>query len=1138
MLVASLNTVSMGQGQKQEIAAPIEITLRVKNKSLEMVFTEISAKSGLNFHYDKAELNLKKKVTLSCFKASIDEVLAMLSAQTGLQFTRASNKIVVGTTDKAGSSPALNPADQVSPEIEISGTVHDSKGNQLPGVTVLIQYTNKGTQTNAEAGFRIKARSGDTLVFSSIGFITYEIPVSTGNSLQVVLNENIKALNELVVTALGLPKKARELPYSTQQLGGDELNLAKDANFINALSGKTAGLLISRNASGIAGSVRVVMRGNKSTRENQPLYIVDGVPFANYTPAQPADVWGQANNISFTGGRDGGDGISNLNADDIESISILKGASAAALYGSQAANGVILITTKKGKAGKIKVDFSSDLTMEKPMLLPQLQFRYGQTTPPYSDGMGKSYPGSLGSWGNPILARDHVQHYFKTGNTAFNTISLSGGSKIAQTYFSYGNTNNTGILPTSRFNRHTVNIRQTLKLLNNKLQIDASISILTQKSNNRFSSGLYYSPISGVYLFPRGQDFNDYKNNFEYFDPVRNLHLQRWWNIRNDKDWIGQDDQQNPEWALRRNLRVDTRYRNMATLAFNWQLNSWLSLKNRSSFDQSLDQYELQAYAGTQVVLAGANGRYTLEKEYNTQLYSDLMANVNGKISHWLHLAGNLGASITHIKAHERTYNGTNPNAEPGLIAPNQFSVSNISPSSRDAQYSVDRKQLQALFSNVQMGINNNIFLELTVRNDWSSTFAFTPTAGKGYLYYSTGLSIIWSDLFKLPKRLNYLRSRISYARVGNDIASYSSKPSDFIRQQVAGVPRVVLNQRTPYPGIYLQPEDNRSLEAGIEMRWFNNRLNADITFYKNNNYNQYMEVPAPRGTGYDIYYLNLGNIQNQGWEVTIAAIPIRKNTFNWATTINFATNKNKIISLSNAATAGTNLFVLTDFGVNMFGSFIQEGGSWGDIYANKELLTNNKGQYIIDAQGRPKVQAMTKKVGNPNPDFTLGWNNSFDYRHFNLSFLIDGRFGGKVMSVTQAVLDWYGVSETTARARDKGGVVLNAVNEDGSSFPGKMDAQAYYTGAGSRAGIGEMYMYNATNIRLRELSLSYRIPLKWKWLKNMRVGIIGRNLFFFQLHAPFDPELSMGSGNGLQGVDVFGLPQVRSMGINLRLGL
>lgn len=1140
LLAGSLNTLTSAITQTQYPPAAIVVSIQVKNKGLEDVMTEISVKTGLNFHYDKTDLNLKKKVTLNCTKTPIEEVLALLSAQTGLKFTRINNKIIVGAESDTGDAQAVDLLKHVSLEREITGIVRDNKGTPLQGVTIQIRNSNKGTKTDADAGFNITAGPGDVLVFSSVGYLNREVPVGTASEINVTLNENIKALSEFVVTALGLQKKARELPYATQQLDGDDLSLVKDANVINSLCGKTAGVTITRSASGIGGSVRVVLRGNKSTRENQPLYIVDGVPYGNFSPAQPQDVWGQSNNIIGAGGRDGGDGISNMNPDDIESISILKGASAAALYGSQAANGVILITTKKGRPGKGRVDISSDFTLETPSLLPDLQYRYGQTDPPAPNKDGVPQPGSLGSWGNPVHASNNVKDFYNTGSTWTNTIAFSGGTETAQSYFSYANTTNKGILPTNKFNRHTVNIRETLKLFNDKLVMDANVSFLAQNTTNRLSSGLYYNPISGLYLFPRGQDFNYYRHNFEYFDNVRNLYMQNWWNIRNDKNWIGQDDQQNPVWALYRNIRLDSRYRGMAALSLSYQMNDWLSFKSRMSFDKSLDQYELEAYAGTQVVLAASNGRYTMEREFNTQLYADLMVNASKKMNKWLHLAGNIGASVTDVKAHERTFNGANPNSDPGLIYPNKFTVFNIMKNAMDEQHNVDQKQLQAMFANVQAGINNFLFLDVTARNDWSSTFAFTPTKNKGYFYYSAGLSAVWNDIAKLPPFISFLRSRISYAKVGNDIASYASRPALFTMQTIAGVSRVVLNQRTPYPGVYLEPEDNRSFETGVEVRLFKDRIAADVTFYKNNNYKQYMEVPAPPGSKYTTYYLNMGNIQNQGWEATLTVMPVRNKAVSWTSTINYSSNKNKVIALSNSNIPGaddSNMFILTDFGVNMFGSFIQEGGSWGDIYSNKELMVDEKGRYIIDVNGKLKTHSLSKKVGNPNPDFTLGWNNSITYKDLMLSFLIDGRFGGKVMSVTQAVLDWYGVSEASARARDNGGVAINAVNENGTPFSGKIDAESYYSTIAGRAGIGEMYMYDATNIRLRELSLSYRIPLKWKWVRNMRAGIVGRNLFFFELHAPFDPEVSMGTGNGLQGVDVFGLPQVRSMGVNLKLG-
>ncbi|WP_291909545.1 SusC/RagA family TonB-linked outer membrane protein [Chitinophaga sp. CB10] len=1140
LLAGSLTSVANAVRHVQEPTIPITVSIQAKDKNLEDVISELSTKTGLNFHYDKSDLNLRKKVTLNCVKIPIEEVLIQLSHQTGLRFTRKQNKIIVGADGDSQSSPSVELDNNVSLDREVTGIIRDNKGTPLPGVTIQIKNKSRGTQADAAAAFSIKAAPGDVLVFSSVGFFTKEVMLGTSSDLHVVMQENIRALGELVVTAMGIQKKSKELPYATQQLNGDDVSLVKDANVMNTLAGKTAGVTITRNASGIGGSVRVVLRGNKSTRENQPLYIVDGVPYANFMPSQPTDVWGQSNNIIGAGGRDGGDGISNLNPDDIESINILKGASAAALYGSQAANGVILITTKKGRPGKSKFDFSSDFTVETPSLLPDLQYRYAQTDPPGVSSTNSQQPGSLGSWGKKIQAPDHVKHFYQTGHTWTNGISYSGGTETAQSYLSYANTTNKGILPTNTFRRHALNFRETLKLFNNRLVVDANASFLVQNTNNRHSSGLYYSPISGLYTFPRGLDFDYYKNNFEYPDMERNLYLQNWWNIRYDKRWIGQDDQQNPMWALKRNIRKDFRYRGMGTVSVNYKFNDWLSIQSRGSYDKSMDEYELQAYAGTQVVLSASNGRYTLEKEFNTQLYADLMLNGSGKVNDWLHLAGNLGGSITDIKAHERTYNGANPNSDPGLLYPNKFAVSNIMSVAMDAQHSVEQKQLHALFGNVQLGIRNVLFLDLTGRNDWSSTFAFTPTLKKGYFYYSAGASLILSDLLKLPKQLEFLRARISFAKVGNDIASYASNPAPFTMQTIAGVTRVVLNQRTPYPGVYLEPEDNQSFETGLEARLFKNRLTLDVTWYKNNNYKQYMEVPAPPGSRYLTYYLNMGNIQNKGWEATVTVSPVRDKKLNWTSTINFAANNNKVIKLSNDEIPGadkSNSFVLTDFGVNMFGSFIQEGGSWGDIYSNKELVKNEKGQYLLDDQGRLQTNGKQKRVGNPNPDFSLGFNNSFYYGNWALSFLVDGRFGGKVMSVTQAVLDWYGVSETTAKARDNGGVKLDAVYENGRPFNGILDAQSYYTTIGGRAGIGELYMYDATNIRLRELSLSYRIPLKWKWLRNARVGLIGRNLFFFKLDAPFDPEVSMGTGNGLQGVDVFGLPPVRSMGLNLKVG-
>ncbi|WP_343667436.1 SusC/RagA family TonB-linked outer membrane protein, partial [Chitinophaga sp.] len=790
--------ISLLPGRK----AIAQISLSLHNKPLTEIMDAIAARQHISFHYDKAAIDVDKPVSFTCSNLSLAQVLEQLSALTGYKFTPRGENVIVSTVDE--NVQLHNP---VALQKEVSGRVVSMHGSPLPGVTVMIKNTTRGVKTDDAGYYNIKTGLSDVIIFRSVGYINREIlvPVATYN-LDVTLTENIKGLNELIVTALGIPKNNKELPYSTGLLNSDDISTVKDANVINNLSGRIAGVMINRSASGIGGSARVVLRGNKSTRENQPLYIIDGVPMANFTPSQPTDIWGESSGITGNGGRDGGDGISNLNPDDIESISVLKSASAAALYGSQAANGVIMITTKKGYSGKGHIEVSSDLTAETPLLLPALQYRYGQTTPPYTSD---KQAGSADSWGAPIHAKDHVSPFFNTGLTSMNGLSVSGGIEKTQYYISYSNTMNRGIMPINRLQKHNFNIRVTSDMLENKLHIDANISYLVQYAVNRPSSGLYYNPLTGLYAFPRGLDFNSYKD-FEYFDNSRNMYMQNWWNINNSLGWTGQDDQQNPYWIQKRDEREDNRHRGLAALSARYRFNDWLHLQARANFDKSNDQYEMKAYAGTQQVLSPPNGRYTLEKESNRQFYADMMLTAVRQVCPSWKLQGMLGASITDIRAHDRSLISTNVTAAEGLIVPNIFSVKNIAPNALDAQQSVERKQLQALFGSAQVHFKNSIFLDLTGRNDWSSTFAFTPIKDKGYFYYSSGISTIISELVKLPKAISFAKVRLSYAKAGNDIAPYSSRPARFILQTTAGVSRVNFNTRTPYPGIYLKPEDNR----------------------------------------------------------------------------------------------------------------------------------------------------------------------------------------------------------------------------------------------------------------------------------------------------------------------------------------
>ncbi len=1116
----------------------ISITIQVKNKNMEEVFTEIAAKTGLSFHYDKSDLNLRKKINLNCVKLPLEEVLNQLTEQTGLKFTRKNNKIIVNPEQAATGVIAVpgKAGEEARADKEIRGTVKDANGNPLPGVTVVIKGTNKGTQSVGNGGYTLSANPGDVLVFRFLGFTAQEVTVGSGDVYDIVLEENTRALNEIVVTALGVQRKSKELAYATQQLNNDDLSRVKDANVINSLAGKAAGVTISRSASGLGGTARVIMRGNKSTRENQPLYVIDGVPMANFSPSQPANAYGQSGDIQSGAGRDGGDGISNINPDDIESINILKGASAAAQYGSQAANGVIVITTKRGRAGRMRIDYASDYTMEKVMLLPELQFRYGQSVDP-----GSGNPLSS-SWGAKTNATDHVKGFFNTGGTWTNGLSVSGGNEIAQSYFSYSNTSSKGVMPTSRFNRHTFNFRETLKLLNDKLTLDANITFIKQGARNRPVSGLYFNPLTSVYMFPRGLNFQKYKDEFEVFSLKRNMMTQNWWNINTDLDQPGEEILANPYWILNRNVREEERYRGMASLAIKYQLLSWLSVQARGNFDRSYDEYEMRINASTHLSQAARNGRYTLEKEFNTQLYGDLIFSYNKELSKDLKLSGIVGGSITDFRTRDRVLNDNNVGPLDGLFSPNIFQLANIDPAAMTVQQGVDRKQVQALFGSANLGFKDYLFLDLTGRNDWSSTFAYTPTMKSGYFYYSAGLTAVVSEMVKLPEAMSFAKLRLSYAKVGNDLPAYISRPATYNYRILGGVKQLSFNNRVPHPKTYLQPEDNRSFEAGLEMRFANDRIGVDLTWYKNNNYRQYVEIQAPPGSKYSLYYLNLGNIRNTGIEAMLTLVPVKTRDFTWTSNINLAHNKNKVVKLSDPNLVEKSvIFRLTEPGSNMYASAVEEGGQWGDIYTQAVVKRNAAGQIVLGSNNR--IQDSTNSgilyAGSPNPNFTLGWNNKLDYKGFTLTFLFDGRFGGKVMSMTQSVLDAAGVSEASAAARDAGGIRLeNAIDKDGKPYTGLYDARQYYEDIGGRNGNGDMYMYDATAIRLRELAISYQVPLKGKIVRNLRLGLIGRNLFFLKRDAPFDPEVSAGGDNRLQGIDIFGLPATRSFGASLKLGL
>ncbi|MFK5959471.1 MAG: SusC/RagA family TonB-linked outer membrane protein [Lutibacter sp.] len=988
----------------------------------------------------------------------------------------------------------------IAQEKTVSGTVTATDQTPLPGVNVVIQGTTKGSQTDFDGKYTIDASNGDVLVFSFIGMKTKTVTIADSFTINVVLLEDAQSLDEVIITALGIKKEKKSLTYSAQEIKSDELTRVKDANPINNLSGKIAGLNVNRSSAGAGGSVKVVIRGNSSTRNNQPLYVIDGVPISNNSSSQPNSIFGDFNG----GNRDGGDAISLINPDDIESMTVLKGASASALYGSQGANGVILITTKKGTSDATIVRISSNTTFEKVADLPDFQTQY------------MSNPGSDTSWGANSSFSNYVEDFFETGSTQISSVSLSAGNEKSQTYLSYANTNVQGVIPTNTLNKHNFNLRETAKFFNDKLDVNASITLSTQKITNKPVNGLYFNPLTGLYLGPRDGNFSDYKTNFEVLDPSRNLMAQNW---PTDRDIM-----QNPFWILNRNTSIDKNEHVLATISLSYPVNDWLSLRSRMSYDKLFNTFDKKIFATTQATLSHTNGRYILDKSNDTQMYADFIATINKKVNDDLEINANIGTSVTNYRIGDRTFLDSGVSAGLGLA--NWFTLANFNSTVNINQSLASKKEVQSLFGNIQFGYKGMLYADITARNDWSSSLVNTDNLS--FFYPSFGLTGVISEMVELPEAISFGKVRISYAEVGNDIPSFITSP-----QNTIGGGTVSGASIGPRPGESLQPEKQTSFEFGTEWRFFENRLGLELTYYNSDTKNQFMVIPAPATNpfGYSNYAFNAGNINNTGVELALTAKPIVSEDFNWNTSLNFATNKNKVTELPNELGGRV---VLTDAGVNHYRYVLEEGEAFG-IIEGKKLVRDSQGRIQLDADGKLQVGDW-EAVGNSNPDFTLGWSNSFNYKNFSLDFHIDGRFGGEVMSITEAMMDQFGTSQRTADARNAGGVTINAVDASGNAVT-TFDTETYYSTIGGRAGATGEYMYKATNISLRELAFGYNFNLKDTSLfKAVSVSMVGRNLFFLYKDAPFDPNISLSTGEGLQGVDVFGMPSTRSLGLNINL--
>ncbi|WP_187117259.1 SusC/RagA family TonB-linked outer membrane protein [Parabacteroides bouchesdurhonensis] len=988
----------------------------------------------------------------------------------------------------------------------IKGKVVDDKGDPLIGANILEKNTTNGVITDIEGRFTLKLQNNDVLIISFVGYKSQEIQVKDDLPLLIEMSENAMQLDNIVVTALGIEKKESSLVYSIKQINGDELTRVKDPNMINTLAGKVSGVQINKTSSGLGASAKVQMRGMRSViGNNEPLYVIDGVPVLNSSNEQAFSAVG---GTADAGNRDGGDGISNLNPEDIESISVLKGSPAAALYGSQAANGVILITTKKGHSDVRKISFSESLNFDKAFCLPEFQNKYG-----VSD--------QVESWGErqDMPAYDNAGDFFRTGVTSTTSLSISSGNERYQTYFSYANTLGRGIVDNNNLSKHNINLRETSSLFKNYLNLDANVNIFRQTINNRNPvGGFYMNPLVGLYRFPRGVDISEYKENFEVFNSSRNLYEQNW---HSDI----QDFEQNPYWIINRIQSKDVRTRLMVSLSAEIKVTDWFKIQARGNMDYISDKIRQKFYASTAPALCGQNGRY-IEMDYQeTMFYGDVMGMLNKTFDDFS-LNAALGASVN-----DRTVNSIRYDSKTASLKyANVFNIANIIMNSAayiDQQIDA-RRNLQSLFGTAQVGYKDCLFLDLTMRNDWASTLAYTSHEKTGFFYPSIGGSWIMNRMISMPQWVSFSKIRAVWSKVGNDIPLYVTNPV----AHVGAGGEIESSDAAPFKD--MEPEMTTSMELGTEWKFFDGRLFFSGTYYKTNTHNQFFKLPAKAGDKYAYRYVNAGNIQNTGWEVEVEYYPLHNMPVEWKTSVNFSRNRNKVVKLHEELP----VFIYGPRGFSSSYSMkLREGGAFGDIYG-KAFSRDENGQIMYETEGDKKGLPIVEgdgnliKVGNANPDFMLSWGNRLSYKNVTLSFLIDGRFGGDLLSQTQADMDMFGVTKATADARDAGFVDLEGHKiEDVKSF--------YKNIVGGRAGVTEYYMYDATNIRLRELALAYNLPEKWiyatKVLKNCQLSFVARNLFFIYKKAPFDPDLILSTGNDNQGIEVYGMPTTRSFGFSVK---
>lgn len=1111
---------------------------------------------------------------------------AMLAAGMPMQYASANGNVAPNALTQAQGSV-------------VQGTVKDGTGEPLIGVSVVVKgATGLGVVTDIDGNYKINVKDKNAvLVFSYIGYTPQEVKIGGRASVDVTMKDESSVLKEVVVTAMGIKRKESSLTYSTQQVKASDLNRVQDPNVANSLEGKVSGVTITPSAGGAGGASKIILRGNKSILgSSTPLIVVDGVPMNNSQRGQV----GSGANMLTTGVSEGGDALSMINPDDIESINVLKGANAAALYGSEAANGVLMITTKKGREGKVGVNFSSNVTFDTPLTTPKIQNIYGAAIDEKAGTL------ALTSWGDKLSARNNDQllintpmygehfdgtkfennevhlrnragndlnDFFKTGVTTNNSIALSGGTDKMSSYFSYGNSHSNGMIENNSYNRHTFSFRQNFKLYD-RATIDVSMNYIQTKTKNRPGGGITMNPIFHMYMMPRNIDINYYRNNYRVDNAQWYTGLQTY--FKKNSDYFQQDKdgnyipvsaydkvtekaliegqpmqnwaysaqgQNNPYWLMNQNSSVAKEDRFFGNVTGTLDIYDGLSFQARLGMDFSKYESESKRYATTWLPASMETfGRYWWSFSKTTDLYTDFMLNYNKTFGDW-----DVSATAGYVGHIRKSYGkGTDVNAtyyfgdrEHISSIANYFSTAAGGPGATSPSQSSDWNKGAVVTG--QIGWKEMVYFDGSYRRDWYRAFRQFKDRGtpEDYGYFGFGANAIVSNIVKMPEWFNYLKYRASYSEVGNSIPGTVFAAGSTNYQTGAFSASQWATFKDP------RPEKTASFETGFEALFLKNRLSLDVTYYNSTMSNLYLVGTNASGKSIP---MNSAKIRNQGIEATVG-YDFKFGQLRWKTSYNLSFNDNKILRTAyDEKTGKENVIATYVGGVQVL---YKEGGSMGDMYVT-DLKRDANGYYFVSDDGELSMETESEKtygkfVGNQNAKWQMGWSNTFTWKDLSLSFLINGRIGGKVLSMTESYLDGYGLSQRTADARlyaEKNNIyadpcygnnLLGIALNDGSGRV--VPIESYYNSVGGVTPQDiERYLYSGTNFRLRELSLGYTFRNLFGQNKNLSLSFIARNLFFIYKDAPVDPDVSLSTGTGLGAFEVFNMPSSRSFGFSLNV--